>query len=220
MTRRAILCAIVLVATVSLKVAGADAGAVDGAVSVKVTGPAMNAILDEGSTMTIIAEADAAPGRIAKVEFYNSDKLLGVATAAPYRLLYHGPLSPGNYCLRAKAFDERGQSAVSPAVTVTARRRIQWAAKSYDYEETSEGALKQARLTIPDGLRVVRGILVYTNASGGDTRNDWKQNWCREFLYMHGFAFFGAKAFNSHDDTLTVFHNALRKFAADSGHTG
>ena len=219
MAQRTLCCAAALLLTVVLKVAGADLSPAAGEVSVRVAEPAMNEVFAEGATMTLIAEASAPPGRIAKVEFYNNDQLIGVSATAPYQLSYsRGGLLPGNYSIHAKAYDDRGRSAVSPAVTVTARRRAQWTARSYDYEETNEGALKQARLTIPDGLGVVRGVLVFSNAAGGDTREAWKQSWCREFLYMHDFAFLGTKAFNSHSETLIVFHNALRQFAGDSGH--
>lgn len=219
MIRRTIQCAAILLLTISLQSASADMPRADGAMSVKVTGPGMNEILNEGATMTIIAEAGAAQGQIAKVELYNNDQLIGAATAAPYKLQYgNGRLAAGNYRLHAKVYDEQGRSAISPAVTVTVKRRVQWTARSYDYEETNEGMLKQVRLTVPDGLPVVRGILVITNGSSGDTREFWKLNCFREFLYMHGFAFFGTKAFNSHADTLIVFRNAIAQFAKESGH--
>lgn len=72
----------------------------------------------------------------------------------------------------------------------------------------------QFRLVVPDGLAVVRGILVVGPYSGGDSRDYHEQVWYREFLNLHGFAFLGAKHFYMHD--YAVMQTALKQFAADS----
>ena len=72
------------------------------------------------------------------------------------------------------------------------------------------------RLVVPDGLEVVRGILVVGPYSGGDSRDYHQQVWYREFLNLHGFAFLGAKDFYLHD--YKVLQNALKQLAADSKH--
>ena len=90
--------------------------------------------------------------------------------------------------------------------------------QSYDYQETSEGVLKQVRLTIPEGLATVRGLLVVTNSAGGDSRNLFREVWYGEFLFLHDFAFIGAKDFNSHDESFTVFQHALQQLATDAHH--
>ncbi|HKB01095.1 MAG TPA: hypothetical protein VKD90_02700 [Gemmataceae bacterium] len=72
------------------------------------------------------------------------------------------------------------------------------------------------RLVVPDGLAVVRGILVVGPYSGGDSRDYHQQVWYREFLNLHGFAFLGATNYYMHD--YTVMQNALRQLAADSKH--
>jgi len=89
---------------------------------------------------------------------------------------------------------------------------------SYDYEERSENSLKQVRLSIPDGLTTVRGILVVSNPGGGDSRALYQEGWYEAFLYLHGFAFLGAKGFNSHKESVQVMQNALQKIASDSHH--
>jgi hypothetical protein len=72
------------------------------------------------------------------------------------------------------------------------------------------------RLVVPEGLEVVRGILVVGPYSGGDSRDYHEQVWYREFLNLHGFAFLGAKDFYLHD--YAVMQAALKQFAADSKH--
>jgi hypothetical protein len=84
--------------------------------------------------------------------------------------------------------------------------------KIYDYAE----AVHKFRLVVPDGLAVVRGILVVGPYSGGDSRDAYQQTWYREFLHLHGFAFLGAKDFYLHD--YKVLQNALKQLATDSKH--
>lgn len=86
--------------------------------------------------------------------------------------------------------------------------------KSYDYKEAN----KSVRLTIPDGLKVVRGILVVGPFSGGDTRDFYREAWYGEFMHLHDFAFLGAVSFSSHAENVKVMENALKQFAADSKH--
>jgi hypothetical protein len=84
--------------------------------------------------------------------------------------------------------------------------------KSFDFTEADH----KLRLVVPDGLAVVRGILVVGPYSGGDSRDYHQQVWYREFLHLHGFAFLGAKDFYLHD--YKVLQNALKQFAADAKH--
>jgi hypothetical protein len=72
------------------------------------------------------------------------------------------------------------------------------------------------RLAVPDGLTVVRGILVVGPYSGGDSRDYHEQVWYREFLNLHGFAFLGAKDFYMHD--YKVMQAALKQLAIDTKH--
>jgi hypothetical protein len=84
--------------------------------------------------------------------------------------------------------------------------------KSYDYTEKEH----KFRLVVPDGLAVIRGILVVGPYSGGDSRDYHQQVWYREFMNLHDFAFLAAKDFYLHD--YKVMQNALKQFAADSKH--
>ncbi len=72
------------------------------------------------------------------------------------------------------------------------------------------------RLVVPDGLAVVRGILVVGPYSGGDSRDYHQQVWYREFLNLHGFAFLGATNYYLHD--YTVMQAALKQLASDTRH--
>ena len=91
-------------------------------------------------------------------------------------------------------------------------------ANIYDYQEDAEGMTKCVRLAIPNGMAVVRGIMVSTNGAGGDTRDAYRQVWHEEFLDLHDFAFIGTKAFTSHKESFDVLINALRRFAQESRH--
>jgi hypothetical protein len=96
------------------------------------------------------------------------------------------------------------------ASTVPQRRKY----KSYEYTEAG----KTLRLTVPDGLALVRGVLVVTNYAGGDSRELYREVWYREFIHLHDFAFLGARGFNSHAATFKVMQNALKQLATDSKH--
>jgi hypothetical protein len=64
--------------------------------------------------------------------------------------------------------------------------------KSYEYTEAG----KTLRLTMPERLAVVRGILVVGNYSGGDSRELYREVWYGEFMHLHDFAFLGMQGFS------------------------
>jgi hypothetical protein len=86
--------------------------------------------------------------------------------------------------------------------------------RSYEYAEAG----KTLRLTIPEGLAVVRGILVVGPGAGGDSRDLYHEVWYREFMHLHDFAFLGTHAFSSHAENVRVMQNALKQLAVDSKH--
>jgi hypothetical protein len=90
------------------------------------------------------------------------------------------------------------------------RRRYQ----SYEYTEAG----KTLRLTMPEGLKVVRGILVVGPGAGGDSRDLYHEVWYREFMHLHDFAFLGTHAFNSHAENFKVMQNALKRLAVKAKH--
>jgi hypothetical protein len=78
--------------------------------------------------------------------------------------------------------------------------------------------VKVVRVTIPEGLATVRGLLVVTNPASGDTRDEYRQTWHRAFMAQHGFAFLGASGFTSHVESYQVMLHALAKIARDAHH--
>jgi hypothetical protein len=86
--------------------------------------------------------------------------------------------------------------------------------QSYEYAEAG----KTVRLTLPEGLAVVRGILVVGPYAGADSRELYREIWYREFLHLHDFAFLGAQSFNSHAECFGVMQHALKQIAVDSKH--
>jgi hypothetical protein len=85
---------------------------------------------------------------------------------------------------------------------------------SFEYTEAG----KTLRLTIPEGLAVVRGVLVVGPHAHGDSRDYYQQVWYREFMHLHGFAFLGAESFSSHAENFRIMQKAFKQLAVDSGH--
>ena len=178
----------------------------------------MNADVGARPSIALAAEADSPGGAVATVEFFDGGKLVGSVTQAPFKVAYRPDPPKLNFRITAKATDAAGHSVVSPPVTCVATSKVQRQYKSYDYEEAAENMLKQVRLWIPDGLATVRGILVVSNPSGGDTRNGHTEVWYGEFLHLHDFAFLGAKGNTSHVESVHVMQNALKQIAKDADH--
>ncbi len=87
--------------------------------TVSIANPTAGSLLVAGSVVTIAATAADADGTIAKVEFYCDGVLLGADTTAPYGYAWT-TAAPGTHVLAAKATDNKGGTAMSPPVTVTA----------------------------------------------------------------------------------------------------
>jgi hypothetical protein len=89
--------------------------------------------------------------------------------------------------------------------------------KYKSYEHTEAG--KTVRVVIPDGLSMVRGILVVGPYAGADSRNYYQQVWYREFMHLHDFAFLGASWPKSpHAVNFKFMQAALKQIAAESKH--
>jgi hypothetical protein len=84
--------------------------------------------------------------------------------------------------------------------------------RSYEYTEAG-GSF---RLTLPEGLAVVRGILVVGPYAGADSREFYREVWYREFMHLHDFAFLGTHGVSMQNYKL--MENALKQLAADSKH--
>jgi hypothetical protein len=87
--------------------------------SVSLTAPSNGASFATGTDVRLAASASDPDGSIARVEFYRgASTLIGTATAVPYAFTW-ATVPAGTHSLTAKAFDNKGASATSAAVTIT-----------------------------------------------------------------------------------------------------
>ena len=70
------------------------------------------------ATISLSANATDSDGTIASVQFYANGTLIGTSTAAPYGMVWDS-VAGGTYALTAKATDNAGGTATSPAVNIT-----------------------------------------------------------------------------------------------------
>ncbi len=82
---------------------------------VELTAPINNAVLSSDVPVVITAQVKD-DDAIAKVDFYNGDKIIGTITNEPYELNVH--LSDGTYNISAKATDVQGNSTQTFASTI------------------------------------------------------------------------------------------------------
>ena len=86
--------------------------------SVNLTAPANGTIFQQGQTISLTANASDSDGSIDKVEFYQDGQLIGEASDSPFDYQL-GFTPPGVYSFTAKAFDNKGASKVSSAISIT-----------------------------------------------------------------------------------------------------
>lgn len=85
--------------------------------SVSITSPNDGASYDEGTSISISANASDSDGAVTSVEFFADGNSLGVDNTAPYSINWTVPL--GSTVLTAEATDDEGASTTSQAVDVT-----------------------------------------------------------------------------------------------------
>ena len=85
---------------------------------VSLTQPVNNQVYNAYGTISIAATASDPDGSIAKVEFYQGTQLLGVDNTAPFTFTWNN-VTPGDYQITAKAFDNLGASTTSTVVKIT-----------------------------------------------------------------------------------------------------
>jgi hypothetical protein len=83
--------------------------------AVSITSPVSNATFTAPATINITSTATDADG-IQKVEFYNGASLLGTVTVSPYNYSWTN-VAAGTYSITAKAYDNKGGTKTSTAVT-------------------------------------------------------------------------------------------------------
>ncbi|WP_026968711.1 Ig-like domain-containing protein [Algoriphagus terrigena] len=86
--------------------------------SVTLTAPSDGAVVDLGTDVMITAEPADPEGMIQKVEFYSNDQLVASVSQAPFQYNWISP-PVGTYVLKAKVFDESGQTAESLTASIT-----------------------------------------------------------------------------------------------------
>jgi hypothetical protein len=91
---------------------------INNAPGVTITNPAPNATFTAPATVLLAATATDTDGTIAKVEFFNGDKLLFTDTVAPYGVNWLN-LSAGVYTIYARATDNQGATTTTSPVRFT-----------------------------------------------------------------------------------------------------
>ena len=82
--------------------------------TVNLTSPTAGSEFKTSDKITLSATATDADGSIARVDFYANNNLIGISYSIPYN--YEWPCTVvGNYSITAKAFDNEGANATSPA---------------------------------------------------------------------------------------------------------
>ncbi len=99
---------------ISITVSGGD----NSAPTVSITSPANNSTANEGSSITVTADASDSDGTITKVEFFNGTTKLGEDTTSPYSFVITNAVA-GTYSLTATATDNDNATGTSSAVSVT-----------------------------------------------------------------------------------------------------
>lgn len=90
---------------------------VNQAPQISLSGPTDGAVFSAPALAAVTASASDGDGTIARVEFFTNGRLLGAVTTPPYSLLVDWAL--GAHTVTARATDNQGASATSPAIAMT-----------------------------------------------------------------------------------------------------
>jgi len=85
--------------------------------AIRITGPANGATFTAPAIAAVEVNATDSDGTVAKVEFFDGDRLLGTDTSAPFALTVDWSL--GTHTISAKATDDKGAQTTSAVVTMT-----------------------------------------------------------------------------------------------------
>ena len=86
--------------------------------TVSLTSPTAGVSFAAGANVTLQATAGDTDGSVSKVEFYRGTTLIGTDTTSPYSVVWSGATT-GSYSLTARAYDNKGATRTSTAVSVT-----------------------------------------------------------------------------------------------------
>lgn len=148
-----------------------------------ITSPADNASFDEGTTISIAADASDSDGTVAKVAFYADGTLLGEDTSAPYSYDWNGA-AVGSHSLTAIATDDQNATTTSAAVNITVNSTgnqpptasITSPAAGASY---TEGAAITIAASASDTDGTVAKVAFYANGTllGEDTSAPYSYTW-------------------------------------------
>jgi hypothetical protein len=80
---------------------------------ISLTAPSSGTVVDVSTAVTISATAADNDGSITRVDFYNGTTLIRSDNTAPYSFSWIAPSTVGSYAIKAKAFDNDGDSTSS-----------------------------------------------------------------------------------------------------------
>ena len=95
----------------------------EGEIRVSINSPSKNQRFEEGTSITISADADVDDGTISKIEFMDSEKRVGEVTALPYSYTYQATVE-GPHVLTVKAWDDQGRSQISDPVSIVITKPV------------------------------------------------------------------------------------------------
>ena len=116
--------------------------------AVSIARPSDGTVINAGGSVVIEASASDSDGSVTRVDFFNGFNLLGSATNEPFRLTLNN-VAAGDYTLLALAVDNRGATALSSPVTLTAVPANRSPIVSFD--QPFEGAI----LVEPSSIQLV-----------------------------------------------------------------
>jgi hypothetical protein len=91
--------------------------------NVHIASPTSNMIFSQPANITMTAEAVDGDGKVAKVEFYADDQLIGSDLRSPYNIIWY-KAAPGSHALTVKATDNDGLATVSEPVYIIVGNNI------------------------------------------------------------------------------------------------
>lgn len=146
------------------------------------TDVAENTQYNEGDTVKVTATAKANNGgNIAKVEFYNGDKLVGTSTEAPYTCEYKG-LTDGTYSITVRAYDNDGnqtQSSVKKIHVNSTAGSGEWTSKDIGRPEVAGSA------SLTDGVLTVKGSGKLGSSEGSVSGSKYANDATDDFQYTY-----------------------------------
>jgi endo-1,4-beta-D-glucanase Y len=151
--------------------------AAPGPVTVSITSPANNAVVNEGTNVTINATATTTSGSITKVDFYSNGTLIGTSTASPYSFTLANPIA-GNYQLTAIATNSSSQTATSSIVNIQVLKVVY----STSTAPTIDGTIEASWSSYP--ATSITKVIIPTISSSTDLSATFQSRWDASALYI------------------------------------